>query len=441
MDAAEIKRLDKTHHIHSWSVQGQLDPIVVDRAEGSCFWDADGKRYLDFSSQLVNTNIGHQHPKVVEAIKAQADKLCFIAPGMAYESRSQLVEGLARVTPGDLNHFFFTLGGAEANENAVKIARQYTGKFKILSRYRSYHGATYGAITLTGDPRRPPVEPGIPGVVKVLDPYCYRCPFGQTYPGCGIQCAKHIEEVIQYETPDTVAAFIMEGVVGSNGIFVPPPEYWPMVREICDKYGVLLISDEVMSGFGRTGKWFAPDNWDVVPDVMTMAKGITSGYVPLGGVAVNQKIWDYFQDHMLWCGLTYNAHPLACAAAVASLQVYHDENLVERAARMGDVAATALQALKDKHPSVGDVRGLGLFNIIELVKDQKTREPLVPFNASGPAAAPTKEINKKLLEGGVYTIVRWNWIFVCPPLVVTEDEFAEGMAVIDQVLDEVDRTL
>ncbi|MEW5723136.1 MAG: aminotransferase class III-fold pyridoxal phosphate-dependent enzyme [Thermodesulfobacteriota bacterium] len=438
MDKTEIKKYDREHHLHSWSVQGALDPIVVDRAEGSCFFDLDGKRYLDFSSQLMNLNTGHQHPKVVKAIKDQADRLCFVAPGMAYLTRSQLVKALMEITPGDLNHFFFTLGGAEANENAIKMARLYTGKFKVFSRYRSYHGATFGAISLTGDPRRPPVEPGLPGVLKVLDPYCYRCPFGLTYPGCRIQCARHIEEVFLYENPDTIAAIFMEGVVGSNGIIVPPPEYLPLVREICDKYGVLLVSDEVMSGFGRTGKWFAVDHWNVAPDIITMAKGLTSGYLPLGGVAVSKKISDYFQDHMLWGGLTYNAHPLCCGAAVATLQVYHEENLIERAAQMGDLLMAELEALKARHTSVGDVRGLGLFTVIELVKDQQTREPLVPWNAAGPNLALTKEINKRLLQGGVYTFVRWNWIFVVPPLVISEAELREGLGVIDEVLGWVD---
>lgn len=441
MDADTIKRLDKEHHLHSWSVQGQLDPIVFDHGEGACFWDAYGKRYIDFSSILMNLNTGYQHPKVVEAIKEQAEKCCYCSPSHAYESRSMLAEALSKVTPGDLGHFFFTLGGAESNDNAIKIARLYTGKFKVISRYRSYHGATFGAITLTGDPRRPPVEPGIPGVVHALDPYCYRCSFKLKYPECGIQCAKHIEEVILYENPDTVAAVVLESVTGSNGIFVPPPEYMPMVREICNKYNIMLVCDEVMSGFGRTGKWFAIQNWDVVPDIITMAKGLTSGYVPLGAVAVNQKIFDHFQDNMLWCGLTYNAHPLSCAAAVATLQVYHEEGLIDRARVLGEKLMKRLVEMKEKHPCVGDVRGIGLFNIIELVKDKATREPLIPWNASGPDLALNKEIHRKLLEGGVSTFVRWNWIFVCPPLVIKEEELNEGLEVIDNVLSFADTKL
>jgi taurine---2-oxoglutarate transaminase len=337
-----------------------------------------------------------------------------------------------------LNHFFFTLGGAEANENAIKIARLYTGKFKVFSRYRSYHGASYGAISLTGDPRRPPVEPGIPGVLKLLDPYCYRCPFGHTYPACGVQCAKHVEEVIQYENPNTVAAIFVEGVVGSNGIFIPPPEYMPMLREICDKYNILLVSDEVMSGFGRTGKWFAVNHWDVVPDMMTMAKGLTSGYLPLGAVAVSKKISDHFQTNMLWGGLTYNAHPLCCGAAVATMNVYREENLIEDTARKGTLLMGELEAIKAKHACVGDVRGLGLFTIIELVKNKDTREPLVPWNAAGPDLAINKEINKRLLEKGLYTFVRWNWIFVVPPLIISDEELRGGLAVIDEVLDWAD---
>jgi taurine--2-oxoglutarate transaminase len=441
MDAAEIKRLDREHHLHPWSVQGALDPIVFDHAEGSCFWDTNGKRYLDFSSQLMNLNTGHQHPKVVKAIQEQAANLCFCDPSFAYEARSQLVKALSEITPGDLNHFFFTLGGAEANENAIKIARLYTGKFKMLARYRSYHGATLGAITLSGDPRRPPVEPGIPGVVHVLDPYCYRCSFNLTYPDCGIQCAKHIEEVILYENPETIAAIMLEGVTGSNGIFVPPPEYLPMVRQICDRYGILLISDEIMSGFGRTGQWFAIENWEVIPDIITMAKGLTSGYLPLGAVALSKKISDYFQDKMLWTGLTYNAHPLCCGAAVTTLKVYHEEGLIERARTLGAQLMGELKVLKEKHACIGDVRGIGLFTIIELVKDLTTRQPLVPWNAAGPDLALNKEINKRLLAGGLYTVVRWNWIFVVPPLVITEAELREGLGVIDEVLSFVDASI
>ncbi len=438
MSQSDVKKYDRQYMMHSWSVQTALDPIVITKTQGVHMWDENGKRYVDLTSQLMNQNIGHQHPKVVEAIKRQAEKVCFVAPGLAYESRSFLAKALAELTPGDLKKFFFTLGGADANENAVKMARAYTKKWKIITRYRSYHGATYGAIALTGDPRRPPVEPVMPGVVHVFDPYCYRCSFGLTYPSCNLRCADSVEEVIMYETPETVAAVLVESVVGSNGLIVPPDGYMQRLREICTRNGVLLITDEVMSGFGRTGKWFAVDNWNVVPDIITMAKGLTSGYIPLGAVALSKKITDVLDKQMLWAGLTYNAHPLACAAAVATLQVYRDDRLFENALAMGEIVRKELEAMKSKHRSVGDARGIGLFWAIELVKNKKTKEPLVKWNAMGADAAAAKEINKRLLEGGVYTTVRWNFLFVVPPLCIKESELREGLSVIDKVLDYAD---
>ena len=438
MSQSETKRYDKEYVVHSWSVQSALDPLVITRTKGVYMWDENGKRYIDMTSQLMNQNIGHQHPKVIQAIKDQADKLCFVAPGVAYESRSFLGRALAEVTPGDLKRFFFTLSGADANENAVKIARMYTKKWKIITRYRSYHGATYGAIALSGDPRRPPVEPAMPGVVRVFDPYCYRCSFGLTYPECNLKCADSVEEVIQYETPETVAAVLVESVVGSNGLIVPPDGYMQRLREICTRNNVLLIADEVMSGFGRTGKWFAIDNWGVVPDMITMAKGLTSGYVPLGAVAISRKIMDVLDKQMLWAGLTYNAHPLACGAAIATLKVYEEDKMFANAVAMGDVICKETDAMKDRHKSVGDARGLGLFWALELVKNKKTREPLVKWNAMGADAAATKEINKRLLEGGVYTTVRWNYLFIAPPLCIQEEELREGLKGIDRVLDYAD---
>jgi len=438
MEAEEIKRIDREHHLHSWSVQGALNPLVFDHGQGVYFWDSEGKRYLDMSSQLMNLNIGYNHPRVIDAIKKQAEKAAYCGPGFALDSRSEVLARLTKITPGDLDYFFFTLSGAESNENAIKIARLFTGKQKIIARYLSYHGASYGAISLTGDPRRPPVEPGIPGVVHVRDPFCYRCPYGQTYPGCGIQCAKEIEDVIAYEEPSTVAAVIVEGITGSNGIFVPPTEYYKRLREICDKNNVMLISDEVMSGFGRTGAWFGIDNFGVVPDIMVMAKGLTCGYVPMGAVAVSKKIWEHFRDKMLWCGLTYNAHPLACGAAAACLDVYKEEGLVENARKLGGELLHELEALKQKHPCVGDVRGKGLFAAIDLVKDRQTKEPLIPWNAKGADGALTKEINGRLLRGGVSTQVRWNWIFLAPPLVINLEQLREGLKVIDETLTFVD---
>ncbi len=438
MIQSDIKKYDREFVVHSWSVQSALDPIVITRTQGVHLWDENGKRYIDMTSQLMNQNIGHQHPKVVQAIKDQADKVCFIAPGVAYETRSFLGKALAEVTPGDLKRFFFTLGGADANENAVKIARMYTKKWKIITRFRSYHGATYGAIALTGDPRRPPVEPAMPGVVRVFDPYCYRCSFGLTYPGCKLRCADSIEEVIMYETPETVAAVLVESVVGSNGLIVPPEGYMQRLREICTRNNILLIADEVMSGFGRTGKWFAVDNWNVVPDMITMAKGLTSGYVPLGAVAISKRIMETLDKQMLWAGLTYNAHPLACGAAIATLKVYREDRLMENTMSMGEVIRKETEAMKAKHRSFGEARGIGLFWAIELVKNQRTREPLVKWNAMGAEGAVAREINKRLLEGGVYTTVRWNYLFLAPPLCIKESELREALGVIDKVLDYAD---
>ncbi len=334
MTNQEMVRLSREYTFFSWSVQNATNPIPIAGGEGVYFWDAEGKRYLDFSSQLMNLNIGHQHRKVIHAIQEQAANLCYAHPGFATEARGRLGEKIAQITPKGLKKTFFCLGGAEANENAIKIARHYTGRHKILARYRSYHGATHGAIALTGDYRRLPVEPAMPGVVHFLDPFCYHCPFGWTRETCHRECIQHVEEIIQYEGPERIAAIIMEGVTGSNGLIVPPDDYWPRVRAICDRYGILLISDEVMSGWGRTGKWFAVDHWDVAPDIITTAKGITCGYVPLGAAIVSQKIADYFEDKMLWCGLTYSAHPLACAAGLATIEVYEEEHLIENAARV-----------------------------------------------------------------------------------------------------------
>src|SRR5512139_2940089 len=345
LTSKEIVDLNKEYTFFSWSVQGQVSPIPVTRAEGVYFWDADDKRYLDFSSQLMNVNIGHQHPKVIQAIQEQAGKLAFAHPGMATEARAEAGRAIANVAPGRLNKTFFCLGGAEANENAIKIARFYTGRHKILARYRSYHGATHGAIALACDYRRLPVEPVMPGGVHFLDPFCYRCPFGQKPESCKRECISHLEEVIKYEGPDKIAAIIMEGVVGSNGLIVPPDDYWPRVREICDKYGILLISDEVMSGWGGTGKWFAVDNWGVTPDIITTAKGITSGYVPLGAVIVLDKIAEFFNDKYLYAGLTYNGHALACAAAIATIDVYEQEQIFENAKKVGKHLGVRLDEL------------------------------------------------------------------------------------------------
>jgi taurine--2-oxoglutarate transaminase len=428
----------KDYVLYSWSVQNAIAPIAVAGAEGRYFWDYDGKRYLDFASQLVNVSIGHQHPKVIAAIKEQADQLCTIGPPMATESRSRLGRLLAEITPGDLSLSFFTNGGAEANENAIKLARSYTGRHKVIARYRSYHGATAGAITLTGDPRRWAAEPGIPGVVRMLDPYTYRCPAGHPDPCPVCSGGPHLEEILMYEGPQTVAAVILETVTGTNGVIPPPDGYLQSIRETCDRHGVLLITDEVMAGFGRTGKWFACENWDVVPDILTVAKGINSGYVPLGAMIVRRPIADWVQDKFFAGGLTYSGHPLACASAVASIEAFQEEAIVENAAAMGDVFAAGLAALAERHPSIGDVRGLGCFWGLELVKDRETREPLVPFNGSGEAAKPIAALGKAALERGLYLMTHWNVVMVCPPLTITREEAEEGLAALDAALSVAD---
>jgi taurine---2-oxoglutarate transaminase len=415
LDAKRIQELDQQYVLHSWSVQNQISPLVVTGGEGRHFWDADGNRYLDFASQLVNVSIGHQHPKVVAAIKEQADKLTTIGPPMAHEARSELARLLAEVTPGDLTMSFFTNGGAEANENAIKLARWYTGRHKIVARYRSYHGATAGAITLTGDPRRWPAEPGIPGVVRMLDPYTYRCPAGHPDPCPVCTGGPHLEEILQYEGPQNVAAVILETIVGTNGI--------------------LLICDEVMDGFGRSGKWFACEHWDVVPDILTVAKGINSGYVPLGAMVIGEKIADWVRDKYFAGGLTYSGHVLACASAIASIEAFQEEGIVENSAAMGEVLAEELPRLQDRHPSIGEVRGKGLFWGIELVRDRETREPLVPFNATGEAFAPVASLAKAAMERGLYLMTHWNVIIVAPPLTITREELEEGLGVLDEVLD------
>jgi taurine--2-oxoglutarate transaminase len=424
----------KRYVLHSWSVQDALQPIPVAGGEGCWFWDYDGKRYLDFASQLVNVSIGHQHPKVVAAIKEQAEKLCTIGPPMATVPRSTLARLLAEVTPGNLAMSFFTNGGAEANENAIKLARWYTGRHKIVARYRSYHGATAGAITATGDPRRWFAEPGLPGIVRMLDPYTYRCPAGHPDPCPVCTGAPHLEEILQYEGPQNVAAVILETVTGTNGVIPPPDGYLQAIREVCDRYGILLICDEVMAGFGRTGRWFACENWDVVPDILCVAKGINSGYVPLGAMIVSEPIAEWVRDKYFAGGLTYSGHPLACASAVASIEAFREESIVENAAAMGPVFEEELTRLAERHPSIGDVRGLGCFWALELVKDRGTREPLVPFNAAGEDFAPMARIVKAALERGLYLMTHWNVIMICPPLVITRDEIEEGVAILDEAL-------
>ncbi|MBC7307886.1 MAG: aspartate aminotransferase family protein, partial [Dietzia sp.] len=390
LDGSTVRELDRSHVFHSWSAQALIDPLPIQRAQGSHFWDYDGKRYLDFSSQLVNINIGYQHPKVVAAIQEQAARLATIQPAFANDARSEAARLIAQVAPPGLDRVFFTNGGAEANENAIRMARLHTGRHKVLATYRSYHGATAGSITLTGDPRRWPSEPGQPGVVHFWGPYTYRSAFhAETEEQERDRALAHLRDTLMVEGPHTVAAIILETVVGTNGILVPPDGYLQGVRAICDEFGIMLIADEVMAGFGRCGEWFAVDHWGVVPDLITFAKGVNSGYVPLGGVIISDAIAATFQERAYPGGLTYSGHPLACASAVASITAFHEEGIIDNARRLGaEIIGPRLREIAAKHPSVGDVRGLGVFWAVELVKDRETREPLVPFNAAGEAAKP-----------------------------------------------------
>jgi taurine---2-oxoglutarate transaminase len=425
---------DRQYLIHSWSVQSALNPIPVAGGEGRYFWDYSGKRYLDFAAQLVNLALGHQHPKLVAAIKEQADRLATIAPSVANDQRSELARLVAECMPGDLNRTFFTNGGAEANENAIKLARWVTGRNKIVVRYRSYHGATAGAVTATGDPRRWFAEPGLPGFVRMFDPYTYRCPAGHPDPCPVCTGGPHLEEILMYEGPQNVAAVMLETVTGTNGIIVPPDGYLQSIRETCDRHGILLILDEVMAGWGRTGRWFGCDNWDVVPDIITTAKGINSGYVPLGAMTVRDHVYEAIKDRFFAGGLTYSGHPLACAVGVASIEAFREEGIVENSAAMGDYVGEKLAFLAQKHPSIGEVRGLGLFWGLELVRNRETREPLVPFNAGGEAGEPMARVTKACLDRGLYPFVHWNVFAITPPLNITREELDEGLEILDEVL-------
>jgi len=420
--AARLRRLAREHVLFSWSVQGEVEPLPVAGGQGCWFWDLDGRRYLDFASQVVNLNLGHQHPRLVAAVERQARTLCGLAPSLLSEPRAELARLLAEVTPGDLSMTLFTTGGADANENAVKLARWVTGRQKVVARYRSYHGATAGAAALTGDPRRWPAEPAVPGVVHVLDP----C------DACG--GASHLEQVLEYEGPHTVAAVVLETVPGANGVLVPPPGYLRRVRDLCDRHGILLVLDEVMTGFGRTGRWFACEHWDVVPDLMTLAKGITGGAVPLGAVVVSERLRDWLRRNELASGLTACGHPLACAAGVATIEAMRDEGLVERAAAVGEALGRGLRDLAARHPSVGEVRGLGLMWGLELVRDRETGEPLVPFHARGEAAAPMAALRRAAMDRGLHLFTHDSLVLVAPPLVISEDEVGEGLARLDAAL-------
>ena len=427
MTGQELVDLTKKHTLFEWSAQSKVDPIPVARAQGIYFWTPEGKRFIDFNSQLMSVNIGHGDERVIQAIHEQARTLCYANPFMATEPRARLGAKLAEITPGDIDTFFFTNGGAEANENAIKIARFYTGRHKIIARYRSYHGATAGAISLTGDPRRWAAEPGIPGVVRVFDPY-----HGIDRESDSTEKSlAMIEEVIQLEGPQTIAAFILETVTGTNGILIPPDGYIQGVRKLCEKYGILMIADEVMAGFGRTGEWFAIDHWKVVPDLISMAKGLTASYLPLGAVGMRHHIAQHFQDKVFYGGLTYNSHPMGCAAALATIRVYEEDRLIENARKMGAVLKELGAELQKKHRSVGGVRSIGLFGIVELVRSQKTRQPMAPFNGTSEEMAA---LGRFFRENGLYTIVRWNSFYTNPPLCINEEQLREAFAIIDRGL-------
>lgn len=444
LNDSEITSACLEHNFWTWSAQGHVHPIPIKRSEGVYFWDINGKPYLDFNSMVMCVNIGHGNKKVIQAIVDQAQALPFAGPHMATQPRAVLGQLLTEITPGSIDHFLYTLGGADANENAIKLARAYTGRPKILARYRSYHGASYGALALTGDPRRVAWEPEtMPGVVHFLDPYRYRSTFHQHQPDVSEKqfCEDylhHLEEIIQYERPETIAAILLEPVTGTNGIIVPPKGYLEGVRALCDRFGILLIADEVMTGFGRTGKWFAVDHWDVVPDIITMAKGLTSGYAPLGAVGMRPDIAGYFKDRAYQGGLTYNGHPISLAAAIAVIEVMQQEHLVEHASQMGTVLARLLQELKASHPCVGDVRSIGLFGAIELVKNRETKEPMAPFQGNSPEM---EAFNQFVLSNGVFLYTHWNVVLIIPPLIITEEQLKEGLAVIEQGLDKMDRSL
>jgi taurine--2-oxoglutarate transaminase len=434
LTSEEIVRLSRDHTFFSWSVQGALDPIAIDHAEGVYLYTPEGRRILDFNSQLMSVNIGHGDRRVVDAIAAQATKLQYVQPAFATEVRARLGAKLAEILPGDLDKVFFTLGGAEAIENAIKLARHFTGRTKVLARYRSYHGATFGAMTLTGDPRRWPNEPGLVGVVRYPDTHRW----GEAEPRPVAESLQGLEDVIRYEGAHTIAAVFLETIVGTNGILIPPDGYIAGVREICDRYDILMVADEVMAGFGRTGKWFAIDHWGVTPDLMTMAKGLTSSYLPLGAVAMNHRVAEKMDTMFYSGGLTYSSHPVSLAAALATIAVYEDDGLIENAARLHPVMRDHHRRLAEKHPSVGATRSLGLFGIIDLVRSRDPWTPITPFNGT---SDEMKAIGKYFRENGLYTMVLNNSIHTNPPLCITDEQLAEGFQIIDRALDIADQAV
>lgn len=433
----EILSLSLKHNFWSWSAQSKVSPIPIKNSKGVYFWDIHGKKYLDFNSMVMCVNIGHGDERVIEAMVNQARELPFAGPGMATKPRALLGRELESIVPEGLTKYFYTLGGADANENAIKLARAFSGKYKILARYRSYHGATYGAIAATGDPRRLAWEPAVmPGVVHFLDPYRYRSAFHRTNTEISESdfCKdylNHLEEIIQFEGPETIAGLLIESVTGTNGILIPPEGYMQGVRVLCDKYKIVMICDEVMSGFGRTGKWFAVNHWNVIPDIMTMAKGLTSGYAPLGAVAMKPEIADAFSEKVYEGGLTYNGHPISLAAAIATINVIKQDKLVEKSFETGKVLADMLNEILGRHPSVGETRSIGLFGVMELVKDRKSREPMAPYRGSSPEMNALK---KFCLDKGLFLYTHWHTVLIIPPLIISPEQLNEGFSILDEAL-------
>jgi taurine---2-oxoglutarate transaminase len=434
-ESTAIIRDNLDYTLFSWSKQKGLDPIAVQRAEGVYLYDYDGRRYLDFSSGLMNVNIGHGHPRVGEAVMRQMQEVSYVTPGCVTRVRGELGKKLAEITPGNLTKTLFTVGGAESVDNAVKLARLYTGRHKIIARYRAFHGASYGAMSAGGDPRKIPSDAQqAPNFIHVEDPYCYRCPWDKQIQTCHRECVSHIERVIEFEGPGSVAAILMEGESGTSGCIKYPPDYLQKIRALCDKHGILLIMDEVMSGFGRTGKWFAAELHGIVPDMIATAKGITAGYIPLGALIVTDTIADYFNDKVLWLGLTYSAHPVACAAGLEVLKIYEDEGLIGNAAAMGRYIDQQVALLQQQHPCIGDFRNTGLLGCIEVVKNRRTKEPMAPYNARPDEMTVMNQVAARLRQLGMYTFVRWNYIFIAPPLCINREQIDEGLAMISEAL-------
>ena len=437
MNSDEIRKIDREHVIYSWAAQGAVNPVVIDRTEGIYMWSPEGKRYIDFSSGLLNVNIGHGNKHVLNAMSRQMEKLTYVGPAFSTEPKARLAKMISEVTPGDLDYVFYTNGGAEAVENAIKAVRWVTGRHKIYSAWRGYHGATAGAMTLTGDPRRWAAEPGIPGVVKFFGPYPYRCPFGsKDAEECGVKTLEVLKTQIMLDGPKTIAAIFMEPIVGTNGIIIPSKTFMQGVRQLCDENGILLVIDETMAGWGRTGKWFGIEHFDVIPDIITTAKGLTSGYVQLGAMIWNKKIWNHFQEKPFVGGLTYAGHALGCATGIANIEVYRKEKLIEKTAENGEYLNTKLLELMDNHPSIGDVRCKGLWACIELTSDRKKKTPLAGFADSKQNVS--KAFCKKLLDMGLYLFAKWDFIFIAPPLIITKEEIDEAIAIIDKALEYTD---